>query len=1019
MIPVELRLTNFMSYGTRAPSLDFGLFHVACLSGRNGQGKSALLDAITWALWGEARKSSGSHKPDDELVRIGAREMAVELVFDLEGERYRVSRSYVRSATGKTSKPGLELQVYDPDTDGFRPLTGPSIRETQETLDKLLGIDYDTFINSAFLLQGRSDEFTKKKPSERKEILARILNLERYERLADRARDRENEARERLERTEIEMERLRQALEDEPVWKEERAQVDADLAEARVRSEALRVEEQACTERLAALDACAREASGIRESLDTLAERQAQHEEDARVLRERIEEAEVLLAQREQITRDYDRYEALQREREQLDLKRDIHGGLESQLQKRESELKDRRNELEKRLHTLEVELRSSRLAHDECSARLVELPALRRRLERAHAARQRVEAMQAVLEKRKALDDELARLERELVGLREALAGQYQALEDQIRRDAAALPDVAELERRQRTLTARAGELRSVQEQIETVRKQGQEVAEAIKEREGLVSVLRQEREKEEEALQNFRALDGATCPTCGAGLTPQHRREVEGKYHATLAAIDRRIEEAESWIREQSVRRNELRAAYRELQLRIEQLGAAHEELATLTEQLRLAQDGQRALAERRREAEALKKQLDDKAYGEPQRQRYRMLTQERSALAFDEAAYERLREEAVEVSHLESQLRDLEQVAGKQEQLTRTVAQLERQEATLRAELSDGSAFRPIQQQIDQLREQIARNGFDPRRFDEVRQNLRDLAQAGARMKDLVHAQQNHAEWKVQLENVRQRLCSLTQERTALMEKLVRVEAELSERPAVEAAQRELQSRRTALDAELHALQLRLGELKAKLAQAERDREALKECREKHTAAQAERALYRHLRTAFGRHGIPSLIIEHTLPEIEERANVILDRLTDGRMHVRLETLKDKKSGGTKETLEIILTDEQGVPRAYETFSGGEAFRVNFALRIALAQLLAERSGVRVRTLVIDEGFGTQDALGVQSMVEAIQAIQDDFDKIIVITHLSELKDAFPVRIEVEKDPVDGSSFEVLGV
>src|SRR5690606_39359135 len=121
----------------------------------------------------------------------------------------------------------------------------------------------------------------------------------------------------------------------------------------------------------------------------------------------------------------------------------------------------------------------------------------------------------------------------------------------------------------------------------------------------------------------------------------------------------------------------------------------------------------------------------------------------------------------------------------------------------------------------------------------------------------------------------------------------------------------------------------------------------------------------------------------------------------------------------TGGTKETLEIRITDEQGVSRPYETFSGGEAFRVNFALRLALAQLLAERSGVRVRTLVVDEGFGTQDDQGVQNLVEAINLVQDDFDKIIVITHLKELKEAFPVRIGVEKHPLAGSRFEMHGV
>ncbi|PSQ74261.1 MAG: hypothetical protein BRD36_02595, partial [Bacteroidetes bacterium QH_7_64_110] len=70
MIPVRLELKNFLSYGTEAPPLEFDHFEVACLSGGNGEGKSALLDAMTWAVWGEARKSSGRRKPDEELIRI-------------------------------------------------------------------------------------------------------------------------------------------------------------------------------------------------------------------------------------------------------------------------------------------------------------------------------------------------------------------------------------------------------------------------------------------------------------------------------------------------------------------------------------------------------------------------------------------------------------------------------------------------------------------------------------------------------------------------------------------------------------------------------------------------------------------------------------------------------------------------------------------------------------------------------------------------------------------------------------
>ncbi len=111
---------------------------------------------------------------------------------------------------------------------------------------------------------------------------------------------------------------------------------------------------------------------------------------------------------------------------------------------------------------------------------------------------------------------------------------------------------------------------------------------------------------------------------------------------------------------------------------------------------------------------------------------------------------------------------------------------------------------------------------------------------------------------------------------------------------------------------------------------------------------------------------------------------------------------------------ETLDIQIADELGA-RDYEMYSGGEAFRINFAIRVALSQMLARRAGAHLRTLFIDEGFGTQDAAGRDRLVEAITAIQDDFDLILTITHIDELRDHFPVHIVVEKTP-NGSRVNV---
>jgi len=121
------------------------------------------------------------------------------------------------------------------------------------------------------------------------------------------------------------------------------------------------------------------------------------------------------------------------------------------------------------------------------------------------------------------------------------------------------------------------------------------------------------------------------------------------------------------------------------------------------------------------------------------------------------------------------------------------------------------------------------------------------------------------------------------------------------------------------------------------------------------------------------------------------------------------------KDKKREDRKETLDIVIQDAAG-KREYELFSGGEAFRINFAIRLALSRVLARRAGARLQTLVIDEGFGSQDADGRQRLVEAINLVKPEFAKIMVITHLEELKDAFPARIEVTKLP-KGSQVEVI--
>ena len=168
MIPQNLTLNGFLSYRNQV-SIDLSPIKVACVSGANGAGKSTLFDAITWALFGKARRS------DDAVITDGMDSCQVAFEFKYENETYRVDRSKTR---GKSTT--LEFQIKNSD-EKWKPLTEAGIRATEDCIKDILRLDYDTFVNASFFLQGKADMFAVQTPGKRKDILSSILGLEIWE----------------------------------------------------------------------------------------------------------------------------------------------------------------------------------------------------------------------------------------------------------------------------------------------------------------------------------------------------------------------------------------------------------------------------------------------------------------------------------------------------------------------------------------------------------------------------------------------------------------------------------------------------------------------------------------------------------------------------------------------------------------------------------------------------------------------------------------------------------------------
>ena len=233
------------------------------------------------------------------------------------------------------------------------------------------------------------------------------------------------------------------------------------------------------------------------------------------------------------------------------------------------------------------------------------------------------------------------------------------------------------------------------------------------------------------------------------------------------------------------------------------------------------------------------------------------------------------------------------------------------------------------------------------------------------------------------------------------------------EVASMPAMERELLEARESRDSLEEQVREAAIEEGRLRRELGRLDRLQTEIERLQAERSELADRKSIYDELATAFGRNGIQALMIENAIPQIQDDANELLGRLTENRMSLKLQIMEGRRVRGVaSEELDIRISDEVGT-RSYEMFSGGEAFRINFALRIALSKLLARRSGAPLPILFIDEGFGSLDSVGQEHLKEAIQSIQADFEKIIVITHVEQVKEAFPVRIEVTKTPA-GSTF-----
>ncbi|MBN1679405.1 MAG: SMC family ATPase [Anaerolineae bacterium] len=853
MLPTRLELRNFLAYRQPDP-ISFEDIHLACLTGANGAGKSSLLDAITWALWGKARVRS-----DDDLIHQGQSDMLVQLDFLQGDSRYRVVRKRQMGRTPRTGRSALDLFILDEETNQYHPLTAPSIRETERRIIELLRLDYETFINSAFLQQGRADAFTVKTPAQRKEILSEILGLEQWAAFEEWA-------------------------------KKVLRQIDHDLDVIAYRLEEIEhqeAEEPALRRDLEVATAALADAIALREQAETRYQEVAGAEKQMTEAQSRLAQAQHRIRQRQT---DLDDIEAeLTRYHEQGDQ-------LQAVVDERES------------IEDGYAQYQAAREADQQLGEKLQEMSTIKEHL---GDIQRRIQEARAELEA-------LASVHRDRIATAERSAAEL----DTLRAD---LSDVqAEVERL---------------EQQEALRDERREAISAFNEESAELRTLNRALYDEMQAIK-IRIEDvqaaGAVCPLCGQPLddiqksTLLDELQIDGTQRGdTYRANQQRLEDIADTV-----------AAYRQdietIEVELRRLQALRDRAAALNANLESAQAAADTVRTETAELSVIETMLESGDYAQELQAQRGTVQTEIDALGYDSEAHTAARETLSVYEDYERRQRTLESALNQLPELQSSMENAEaRRERWLKVLDDEHKEAETAAQEIDSLQELVEEAR---RRDDEVRQRRRGENQA--REAEIRAQQALNA-----LENARKRKAEL------------------------EVRREELAGRKS---------------------------------------------IYEDLRAAFGKNGVPAMIIEAAIPELEETANHLLGRMTEGRMHLRMDTQREKRSGGVAETLDILISDELGT-RSYESYSGGEAFRVNFAIRVALSQMLARRAGAQLRTLFVDEGFGTQDEAGRQRLVEAINAVQDHFDLLLAITHIDELRDMFPVQITITKTP-DGSRISV---
>ncbi|PSF37430.1 ATP-binding cassette family protein [Aphanothece hegewaldii CCALA 016] len=992
MIPLQLTLKNFLSY--QEATLDFRGFHTACICGANGAGKSSLLEAITWALWGESRAAT-----EENVMHTGADFVRVDFQFICNEQTYRVIRTRQK---GKNSS--LDFQIEN--AGKFRSLSGKGIRDTQEHINTCLKLDYDTFINSAYLRQGRADEFMQRRPNERKQILADLLKLEQYEQLAEQAKDLSKQFKGQAEQLENSLAPLEQELKQKETITAQLLSLEAEIQQLQnLIAQDVEKLQQLQTEE-AQRKTWEQQLNEKQNKYQTLTQDGERLVKNKSILRNQIAEQDEILNKSPEILAQYQHLLNLEEEDKKLLEKFQLFQDSQQQKQQLEQQLFKQSNELELQSQKAQSQLEFIQKQEQENQQILNQASEVKTNLERLRQIRQRINELEKLYsevsplqQRRQSLENEIARKKDKFIAKLELLT----IIKEQLEKELAKIPQIRQEALTIDTQIQELDKKKNYQKRLEEKRSDKKSVQQRLQEQQRIYEKQLDELIKKLELISNHEA----NCPLCEQELDHHHRHQVIKKTQNQQQNLQEDIWE----LKEQITRcMKDLQNIHQEentLNQEIEPYNRLQQHFNQLEMQLEASHETLSKLKKNQAEIEQIELDLSSHNFAQDLQVDLKLLNQELENLKYDEKTHGLLKSQENQLKWAEIKQARINEAQERQTEINAKKPQIVKKINQLQEAIQQLQHTSEIKIKIREIEQQIKELGYERSQHIDISNALRQAKNSQSRYDQLKQAERKYPELQEQYRDLENTIQQKQTEQATTKQELEQLRQQFMNikdyREEIQTLNIEIQQRRKKLE-ELFGQK---GRLEASSSHLEKLKNQQIETKKQLREVKKKYRIHQELALAFGKNGIQTLMIENVLPELEAQTNHILSRLTGNQLHVLFLTQKAGKRKNAKliDTLEINISDAQGT-RPYETYSGGEAFRINFSIRLALAKLLAQRAGTSLQLLIIDEGFGTQDSEGCDRLIAAINAIANDFSCVLTVTHMPQFKEAFQNRIEVYK-------------